>query len=236
MFLESLFERFAAGTPLSVMTRALLENALQPRRCGRTVRASGGQAVHPRTPLLHRRRNHDPGCLPHLQVATRRLHRTPDWFPVTLKCVYEKLQGIELPVMRELLCDNARRCQAVVDRTRWPGACFAAGFPRQDSRRQRPGWHRPPPQRTAADHGGSLAWQVLGGSRPGLGIGHRRHPLRGRSRPGTLSVRRPARDGRTQGPVDRGPQLLHPGFPLWGDPSAAVACWCVNTRDYPGRL
>src|SRR3954447_19107188 len=31
MLFEPLFERFAAGTPLSVMTRALLENALQPK-------------------------------------------------------------------------------------------------------------------------------------------------------------------------------------------------------------
>ena len=30
MLFEPLFERFASGTPLSVMTRALLENALQP--------------------------------------------------------------------------------------------------------------------------------------------------------------------------------------------------------------
>jgi hypothetical protein len=30
MLFEPLFERFACGTPLSVMTRALLENALQP--------------------------------------------------------------------------------------------------------------------------------------------------------------------------------------------------------------
>ena len=31
MLLDPLFERFAAGTPLSVMTRALLENTLQPQ-------------------------------------------------------------------------------------------------------------------------------------------------------------------------------------------------------------
>jgi hypothetical protein len=30
MLFEPLFERFACGTPLSVMTRAVLENALQP--------------------------------------------------------------------------------------------------------------------------------------------------------------------------------------------------------------
>ena len=31
MLFDPLFERFAAGTPLSVMTRALLENTLQPK-------------------------------------------------------------------------------------------------------------------------------------------------------------------------------------------------------------
>jgi len=38
-----------------------------------------------------------------------------DRFAVTLKCFYEKLHGIELPVMRELVRDNARRLGPIVE-------------------------------------------------------------------------------------------------------------------------
>ena len=129
-----------------------------------------------------------------MTLVACRLYKSPrsvytehkDHFGVTLKCFYEKLQGIELPVMREMVKDHARRCAAVIDRARRPGARLAGGLPRQDPRRQRPGRHRPPHQGAASEHGGGLAGQVPGGPRPGTGIGHRRHPLRGRPRPGTL--------------------------------------------------
>jgi hypothetical protein len=39
----------------------------------------------------------------------------PASFPVTLKSVYEKLQGIELPVMQQLVRDNATRLTEVVE-------------------------------------------------------------------------------------------------------------------------
>jgi IS4 transposase len=115
MLFEPLFERFAQGTPLSVMTRALLENTLQP---------------DPLDELFERLavKQYKRELLFSTVVATMalvacRIYKSPcavytehpDWFPVTLKCVYEKLQGIELPVMREMVKDNARRCQAVIE-------------------------------------------------------------------------------------------------------------------------
>src|SRR3954466_3579098 len=114
MLFEPLCERFACGTPLSVMTRALLENALQPdpldellERLAVTqyTRALLFSTLAWTMALVASRLYTSPraACPEH-----------PDRFPVTLKCVYEKLQGIELPVMRELLCDNARRCQVIV--------------------------------------------------------------------------------------------------------------------------
>jgi hypothetical protein len=114
MLFDPLFERFAAGTPLTVMTRALLENTLQ---------------AEPLDDLFERlaEKQYTRELLFSTVVATMtlvacRLYKSPrsvytqhkELFGVTLKCFYEKLQGIELPVMREMVKDHARRCTAVI--------------------------------------------------------------------------------------------------------------------------
>jgi IS4 transposase len=114
MLFDPLFERFAAGTPLTVMTRALLENTLQPRSL---------DDLFERLALKQYTRE----LLFSTVVATMtlvacRFYKSPrsvytehkDLFGVTLKSFYEKLQGIELHVMREMVKDHARRCAAVV--------------------------------------------------------------------------------------------------------------------------
>src|SRR3954471_14097649 len=115
MLFDPLFERFAAGTPLSVMTRALLENTLQ---------------AQPLDDLFERLaiEQYTRELLFSTVVATMtlvacRLYKSPravytehkDLFGVTLKCFYEKLQGVELHVMREMVKDHARRCAAVIE-------------------------------------------------------------------------------------------------------------------------
>ena len=114
MLFDPLFERFACGTPLTVMTRVLLENTLQPQ---------------PLDDLFERlaRKQYTRELLFSTIVATMtlvacRLYKSPravytehkDLFGVTLKCVYEKLQGIELHVMRAMVKDHARRCAAII--------------------------------------------------------------------------------------------------------------------------
>src|SRR5215468_9780275 len=115
MLFEPLFERFAQGTPLTVMTRALLENALQPDHLDRLFERL---AVRQYTrELLFST------VVETMALVACRLYKSPravytehpDRFGVALKCVYEKLQGIELPVMRGLVRDNARRCQGIVE-------------------------------------------------------------------------------------------------------------------------
>jgi IS4 transposase len=128
MWFEPLFERFAQGTPLTVMTRALLENALRPE---------------PLDELFERLavKQYTKELLFSTVVATMalvacRLYKSPrsvytqnpDWFPVTLKCVYEKLKGIELPVMREMVRDNARRCGAVIEALAGQVPALLAGY------------------------------------------------------------------------------------------------------------
>jgi IS4 transposase len=115
MLFDPLFERFAAGTPLTVMTRALLENTLQP---------------HPLDDLFERLalKQYTRELLFSTVVATMtlvacRLYKSPrsvytehkDHFGVTLKCFYEKLQGVELHVMRAMVKDHAQRCAAVIE-------------------------------------------------------------------------------------------------------------------------
>src|SRR3954466_14722 len=115
MLFDPLFERFACGTPLTVMTRVLLEHTLQPRNL---------DDLFERLAL----RQYTRELLFSTVVATMtlvacRFYKSPrsvyteheDLFGVTLKCFYEKLQGIELHVMREMVRDHARRCASVVE-------------------------------------------------------------------------------------------------------------------------
>src|SRR5215217_9574360 len=115
MLFEPLFERFASGTPLSVMTRAVLENALQPDPLDELFERLA-VTQYTRELLFST-------VVETMALVACRIYKSPravytehpDRFPVTLKCVYEKLQGIELPVMREMVRDHARRCGAVVE-------------------------------------------------------------------------------------------------------------------------
>src|SRR5947209_1418396 len=115
MLFEPLFERFAQGTPLSVMTRALLENVLRPEPLDDLFERLADKQYTKE--LLFST------LVETMALVACRLYKSPravytehpEWFPVTLKCVYEKLQGVELPVMRELVRDNARRCQDIVE-------------------------------------------------------------------------------------------------------------------------
>jgi IS4 transposase len=115
MMFEAIFERYSDGTPLTVMTRALLENVLQPGPL---------DALFER--LAEKQFTRDllfSTVVETMALVACRIYKSPravytehsDWFPVTLKCVYEKLHGVELPVMRELVRDNARRLQPIIE-------------------------------------------------------------------------------------------------------------------------
>jgi Transposase DDE domain len=115
MLLQPFFERFTQGTPLSVMTRALLENALRPEPLDELFERIA-EKQYTRELLFST-------LVETMALVACRIYKSPravytehkDHFPVTLKCVYEKLQGIELPVMCEMVRDNARRLGAVVE-------------------------------------------------------------------------------------------------------------------------
>jgi hypothetical protein len=114
MLFEAILERFTEGAPLSVMTRALLENVLQPKHLDDLFERTA-EKQQTRELLFST-------VVETMTLVACRIYKSPravymdnaDWYPVVLKCVYEKLQGVELPVMRELVVDNARRLQPII--------------------------------------------------------------------------------------------------------------------------
>jgi len=114
MLLAPIFDRFVSDSPLTVMARALLEHALQPGpidelfECMATIQYTDkllfSTVVDTMSLVV---------CGFYKSPRAVYVNR-PEQFPVTLKCVYEKLQGIELPVMRQLVRDNAARLTEVV--------------------------------------------------------------------------------------------------------------------------
>ena len=128
MLFEPLFERFASGTPLSVMTRALLEDALQPDPLDELFERLA-VTQYTRELLFST-------VVETMALVACRIYKSPravytehpDRFPVTLKCVYEKLQGIELPVMREMVRDHAGRSRAIIEELGGQVAALLPGY------------------------------------------------------------------------------------------------------------
>lgn len=114
MLLAPVFDRFVEDSPLSVMARALLEHALQPGPLDEMFERT---ATRQRTDHLLFSTVVDTMalivCGLSKSVNSVYLSRR-DWFPVELTNVYQKLNGIELPVMQQLVRDNAARLSDVV--------------------------------------------------------------------------------------------------------------------------
>ena len=127
-FLNDAFDRFAEKAPISVMVRALIENALSPERLDAifdenakqqysgdlmfsTVADIMGQVV----------------CQIHPSVNAAYLDRKEE-IGVTVKSVYDKLKGIETPVSRALVHDTAMRLQAIIKQTGGINKPLLAGY------------------------------------------------------------------------------------------------------------
>jgi Transposase DDE domain len=114
MLMATVFDRFVAESPLTVMARALLEHALLPGPLDEMFERTA--TVQYTDTLLFSTVVDVMGLVvcgfyasPHAVHVSR-----PELFPVTLKCFYEKLNGIELPVMRQMVLDNAAKLRAVI--------------------------------------------------------------------------------------------------------------------------
>ena len=114
MLLATVFDQFVKDSPLTVMTRALLEHALQPGPIDEMFERTA--TVQYTDKLLFSTVVDMMGLVvcgiyesPHAVYLSQR-----ELFPVALTNVYEKLNGIELPVMQQLVRDNAARLTDVV--------------------------------------------------------------------------------------------------------------------------
>jgi hypothetical protein len=114
MLFQELIDRFAQGTPLTVMTRAVLEHTLDPEPLNQLFEKEA-QTQYTRD-LLFSQVIAVMGLVvcgfyssPHAVYRKRK-----DLFPVTLKCFYEKLNGIELPLMQAVLRDNVKRLTTIL--------------------------------------------------------------------------------------------------------------------------
>lgn len=118
MLMDAFMERFSENTPLTVMSRALLEKALQPSRLDALFERTADRQ-YTRDLLFST-------VVDTMALVACRIHKSPravylehpEWFPVALTNVYEKLKGIELPVMREMVRDNARQLAPIIEELR----------------------------------------------------------------------------------------------------------------------
>jgi IS4 transposase len=114
MLLASVFDQFVQESPISVMARALMEHALQPGPIDDLFERTA--TVQYTDKLLFSTVVDTMGlivCGISASVNSVYLSRR-EWFPVALTNVYQKLIGVELPVMQQLVRDNAARLREVV--------------------------------------------------------------------------------------------------------------------------
>jgi IS4 transposase len=121
MIFGAIFDEFVKESPLSVMARATVEHAFSATALddlfARTAeRGYTRELLFSTTVELMSRVVC--GKAPHVQAAYKQLH---EQIPVTLKCVYEKLQNLETEVSAALVRQVAGRCQELI--TALSGAC-----------------------------------------------------------------------------------------------------------------
>jgi hypothetical protein len=121
MILGPVFEQFINESPLSVMSRATIEYALSASLLDSLFERTADRGY---TKELLFSTTVDLmslvvcGRVPHVQSAFNRIRER---VPVTLKCVYEKLQHIETEVSAEMVRAVAGRCQGLISEL--GGAC-----------------------------------------------------------------------------------------------------------------
>src|SRR5262245_55193900 len=121
MILSPLFERYINASPLSVMSRATIEHALSAQALN-DLFARTAESGYTRELLFSTTVD-----LMSLVVSTKghqvksAYQQLVEQIPVTLKCVYEKLQNIETAVCAELVRWVAQRCGGLI--TELGGAC-----------------------------------------------------------------------------------------------------------------
>ena len=115
MILEPIFGEFVNKSPISVMARATVQHALSASELDKLFNEHSELGYEKQllfSTTVDLMSMVACGNAPHVKSA---FNKIKDRVPVTLKCVYEKLQRIETPVSRELVRHVAGRCESLVD-------------------------------------------------------------------------------------------------------------------------
>ena len=128
MLLDPIFDRFVADSPLSVMTRSTIEYALSAQAVDEMFERTAAKQYTREllfSSVVDLMSLVVCGTYPHVQAAFQaHLER----IPVTLKCVYEKLQRIETEVSAELVRLTAQRCGPLIRQLRGGRAARLPGY------------------------------------------------------------------------------------------------------------
>jgi hypothetical protein len=115
MYLEAIFERFAQKSPVTVMSRALMENALSPDALN-DIFAEHAEHQYERTLLFSSVVDLMGLVVCKIQPAVSAAYRAvKDTLPVSLTALYDKLNGIEGEVTAALVSHTGTRLGPVID-------------------------------------------------------------------------------------------------------------------------
>ncbi len=117
MILRDVYERFAKKAPVSVMVRATIENVLSADRLNAIFQKNAQRQVV--SDLMFSTVADIMGqVVCQIQPSVNAAYRDrEDEIGVTIKAVYDKLQGLEPNVSRALVIDTAARMQAIIKQT-----------------------------------------------------------------------------------------------------------------------
>src|SRR6202522_517835 len=128
MYLGALFDRFAQKSPVTVMTRALMENALAPEALD-DIFAKHAELQYERTLLFSSVVDLMGLVVCRVQPAVSSAYRAvKDTLPVSLTALYDKITGIEGGVWAALGGQTSERLGAVVDAMGQPRSDLLPGY------------------------------------------------------------------------------------------------------------
>ena len=222
MVLDDIFERFAEQSPVTVMARAALEHALDPRAIDALFEEVAERQYTRTLALLHGR---GPDGHRRLQRPARHPRRLPGQRRVDRRLAPGRLRqdrphragplgGVgppHRPHPRAGHHGHGRRA-----------AAWLPGYPVKilDGNHLAGTEHRLKELRHHRGRG--AARPRPGRARPAGDAGHRRVPVRGRPRPGAVAAGSGPGDDPVRRGLDRRPQLLHDGVPLRHRPAWRV--------------
>lgn len=127
MVLSKVFDKFAEGSPISVMTRALMERALEPKALDTLFGQSACRQYEKRllfSSVVELMALVVCGMHPSVRKAYEAMRKE---LPVTLSAVYAKLDGVEVGTSQALVAYSAERLRPVLDELGAPEAPWLRG-------------------------------------------------------------------------------------------------------------